>query len=425
MQPVTGVGDQTGRKPKLFVIWFLQKMKSFFSKHRKKKVAALIIAAVAIFIVLTGLGQDGGIRVSTGTVVQDAIEQTVFGTAKLEVKQKQTFYSVNSTTIEEVVVQAGQKVSKGQVILRTDDSALLVDASKNKLAYKDFQAKLVNSESNIRLYEQDYNLLKKKYEIDQALYEEGAVSREELEETEQAFTQAQEKLLVEREANLPLLQSQLEQARLAWEKAEEQLSKAVVISPLDGVLLNLPVKKGQRVEQGALLAEIGDPANLEIETGINEIDAAVLNIGDSVEITNSTLLSEPLKGQVEYIAPIAELIKTSQGDQSQVKIKIAIKPGSSDNNLKPGYNVNFKIILEQKDQALLAPYEAVVKKDNLEFVYVVGPEGLVAEREVKTGLSNELFFEITSGLTVGEVVVLNPDQQIKDGVKVTANAASK
>jgi len=376
-------------------------------------------------MVLSGFGQDRGIRVSTGTVVQDAIEQTVFGTAKLEVKQKQTFYSVNSTTIDEVLVQAGQKVSKGQVILRTDDSALLLDASKNKLAYKDFQAKLVNAESNIRLYEQDYHLLKKKYDIDQALFEAGAVSREELEETEQEFTQAQEKLLVERDANLPLLQSQLEQARLAWEKAEEQLSKAVVISPMDGVLLNLPVKQGQRVEQGALLAEIGDPANLEIETGINEIDAAALNLGDSVEITNSTLLSEPLKGQVEYIAPIAELIKTSQGDQSQVKIKIAIKPGNSDNNLKPGYNVNFKIILEQKDEALLVPYEAVVKKDNREFVYVVGPEGLITEREVKTGLSNELFFEITSGLTAGEIVVLNPDQQIKDGVKVTANAASK
>ncbi len=89
------------------------------------------------------------------------------------------------------------------------------------------------------------------------------------------------------------------------------------------------------------------------------------------------------------------------------------------------HNVNFKIILEQKDEALLVPYEAVVKKDNREFVYVVGPEGLITEREVKTGLSNELFFEITSGLTAGEIVVLNPDQQIKDGVKVTANAASK
>jgi len=56
---------------------------------------------------------------------------------------------------------------------------------------------------------------------------------------------------------------------------------------------------------------------------------------------------------------------------------------------------------------------------------VVGQDGIVAAREVQVGLSNELFTEISSGLQVGEKVVLSPGEQIKDGVKVIADAASK
>ena len=74
---------------------------------------------------------------------------------------------------------------------------------------------------------------------------------------------------------------------------------------------------------------------------------------------------------------------------------------------------------------MVIPLEALVEKEGKSSVYVVGADGIVQEREVETGLSNELFVEILSGLEVGEQVILNPDELIKDGVKVVVtNAAS-
>ena len=212
---------------------------------------------------------------------------------------------------------------------------------------------------------------------------------------------------------------------MAYTEAEEKLRRASIISPMDGVLLKLAVREGQEVEPGTLLAQIGNPEHLQIETGINEIDAAQLKIGDGVEIINKALLNEPLKGKIEYISPIAELVNTSQGEQTQVKIRIAVEEAKNLGQIKPGFNVNLKVILAQKDQALLIPYEALVQENNRDVVYVVGQDAVVSKKEIEIGLSNELYFEVLSGLKVGDKVVLNPDEQIQDGVKVIVNAAGQ
>lgn len=352
MNPVTENSRKTVDRSQSLWGRFSGKIASLFKKHKKKKLAAIGLLGVALIMILVGNNQARGIPVSTGEVVKNSFEKAIFATGKLEVKGKQEFYAESTTNINEILVNAGEKVVKGQLILRTDDSDLTIEASKNRLSYDDIQTKLVSSESNIRVFQQDYNLAQKKYDVTKALLDAGAASQQELDNAEKEQIQANEKLLVERDANLPLLKSQLVQARLIWEKSEEKLQKTKVLSPMDGVLLNLPVKKGQRVEQGTLLAEIGDPGKLQIETGINEIDAAQLKAGDKVEISNNALLEEPFGGHIEYISSVAEVIKTSQGEQTQVKIRIAVNQTEKINVLKPGYNVNLKIILDNKKEAL-------------------------------------------------------------------------
>jgi HlyD family secretion protein len=401
-----------------------EKISPLFQKHRKKKIVLLILASVALISIRALNSQEGGVLVNIAEAVESSFEENIFATGKLEVRDKQEFYADDNTIITDVMVDAGQKVKKGQTILRMDDSNLTVEASQNRLACDDIRAKIVNSKSNLRLYEQDYGLAQKEYENYKILFAEGAISQKELEEAEKKLNEAKERLIVERDANLPLLEAQLKQAELIYSESLKKLEKTVIISPMDGVLLNLPVKKGQKVEVGKLLAQIGNSDNLYIETGINEVDAARLKVGDKVEITNNALLTESLQGTVEYISPIAEAVTTSQGEQNQVKIRITVDTGRGIDQLKPGFNVNLKIILEQKDKAIVVPLEAVVQNAKKELVYVVGQDNIVEEREVRTGLSNELFTEIISGLSVGEKVILNPSEGIQNGVKVIVDAAS-
>jgi HlyD family secretion protein len=125
------------------------------------------------------------------------------------------------------------------------------------------------------------------------------------------------------------------------------------------------------------------------------------------------------------LMPLAELVNTSQGEQTQVKIRIAVEEAKSLGQIKPGFNVNIKVMLAEKDQALLIPYEALVRENNREVVYVVGQDAVVSKKEIEIDLSNELYFEVLSGLKAGDKVVLSPDEQIQDGVKVMVNAAGQ
>ncbi|BAE85615.1 hypothetical protein DSY3826 [Desulfitobacterium hafniense Y51] len=393
-------------------------------RHRKKLIVVFILL-VGVLIASQVLSRQAGlIPVSAAEVVQDDFEQNVFASGKLEVKDLAEFKADTKTTVQEIPVKAGDKVSKGQIILVMDTSSLSAEASQKDLECKELRAKIINSESNIRLFQQAYDTAQKDYNNTKVLMESGAASLKELEQAGQKVTEAQENLVVEQEANLPLLKAQLEQAEVLYQKAQEKLQKATIHSPYDGTVLNLAVKAGQEVENGTLLAQIGNPAQLLIETGINEVDAALLKVGDQVEITNSALLKEPLLGSIETIAPTAEVVATSQGEQTQVKIRISVPATEGESPLKPGFNVNLKVILQQKEQALLVPLEAVIEGEGQKLVYVVGQDGIVSEKEVQTGLSNELFMEIVAGLQVGEKVILNPDGQIKDGVQVIVNAQS-
>lgn len=397
---------------------------SFLRRHRKKLIVVIILFAGVLIASQVLNRQTGLIPVSAAEVVQGNFEQNVFASGKLEVKDLAEFRAETKTTVQEILVKAGDKVAEGQIILMMDTGNLNVEASQKELEGKELRAKIINSESNIRLLQQAYDLAQKDYDNTKILMESGAASLKELEQAGQKVTETKEKLVVEQEANLPLFKAQLEQAEVLYRRAQEKLQKATLHSPYEGIVLNLPVKAGQEAEIGTLLAQIGNPSQLRIETGINEVDAALLKVGDQVEITNSALLKEPLLGSIEAIAPTAEVVPTSQGEQTQVKIRVNVPATEGESPLKPGYNVNLKVVLQQKEQALLVPLEAVIEGEGQKLVYVVGQDGIVTEKEVQTGLSNELFMEIVAGLQVGEKVILNPDGQIKDGVQVIVNAQS-
>jgi HlyD family secretion protein len=293
MQPVTVIPLQEKEPPKSFRKKVTSKIAKFFQKHPKKKIAALILVLVVLMIIVRAMGGQGQIVVvTTGEVVQEPFEKNVFASGKLEVKNKREFFADSKTTVKEILVKAGDKVTEGQIVLKTDDQSLAAEVWKNRLACDDIRSRLIKSESNLRLFQLNYELALKEYENAEILYESGAVSKKELEDAEKKLTETRETLTVERDANLPLLKSQLAQAEQVYADSEEKLQKAAVVSPMDGVVLNLPVKTGQEVEAGALLAQIGNPNDLQLETGINEIDAAQLKPGITVEITNKALLAQ-------------------------------------------------------------------------------------------------------------------------------------
>lgn len=402
----------------------MQKILAVFKNH-KKTIVFLIVALIIMGAsqVFSKMGKKE-VVVITGNVLEDKFEQSVFATGTLEVKNKQEIFAEITSPIEKIFVKPGEKVKTGQVILKLDADDLILKVAEAQATYDAKRMELISLESNLRTVHKELELVKKDYERKKVLFEMGAISQQELELAEKNMTIEQENLSILQEAKLPLIRSQLEEAKIALQKAKNTLNKATITSPTDGTVLSLPVKEQHPIQVGMLLVSIGNLNELQIETGINEVDAADLKVGDLVEITSEGILENAFIGHIEYVAPIAELERTSQGEQTQVKIRVAVDEVDN-SKLKPGYNVNLKIILNEKDNVTLVPYEAITQRENKDVAFVVDKEGNVFEREVKLGLSNALFFEVLSGLKKGEKVILNPTVQIKEGVRVKVNDRNK
>jgi len=403
----------------------MQKVIAIF-KNNKKKTIGLIITVLLIAGASQVLGSkdNKAIAVVTGKVIEDKFEQSVFATGTLEVKNQEELFSEVSSTIEEILVEPGQKVKTGQVLLRQEADELELKVAEAQAIFDAKKSELISLKSNLRTGQKELELAAKDYERVKILAEIGAVSLQEFELAEKEMALEQEKVKLLAEAKVPLAQAQLQEAGIVLERAKDSLAETVLISPMDGTILSLPVKENHPVQAGTLLVSVGNLEELQIETGINEVDAFELEVGNIVEITSDGILQEAVKGTIEYIAPIAQLERTSQGEQTQVKIRVAVEVEDGF-KLKPGYSVNMKVILNQKDKATLVPYEAVTQRDGKDVVFVVDNEGQVVSREITLGLSNALFFEVISGVNTGEKVILNPTDRIQAGVRVKVNDQNK
>ena len=205
MQPVTAISQQNNQVPKSRGKKIIMRLASFFRTHRKKKIAALVLILGVLIIFRILSNQPHLVIVNTAEVFSDRFEKNVFAAGTLEVKDKQEFFAENKTTVKEILAETGQKVAKGQVILKTDESSLRLECSQKRLSCDELRAKLVQCESNLRLLEQDYNSAQQEYENIKILYENGAASKKELEDVTRKLNEAEEKLVVERDATLLFL----------------------------------------------------------------------------------------------------------------------------------------------------------------------------------------------------------------------------
>ncbi|MDP4110305.1 MAG: HlyD family efflux transporter periplasmic adaptor subunit, partial [Bacillota bacterium] len=167
---------------------------------------------------------------------------------------------------------------------------------------------------------------------------------------------------------------------------------------------------------GAPAFVIGDAKNLELEARILADDAGKIKIGDTVEISGKPIDGEKLTGKVEKIAPAAETVTSPLGvDQKRVPVTISITDKTG--KIKPGYDLDIKIITQRKKDIIKAPDSAVFDYKGESRVFVV-ENGRAKLRTVKKGLLSGDDIEITEGLKEGEAILKDPGNDIKEGIRI-------
>ncbi len=289
-----------------------------------------------------------------------------------------------SGIIDEVYVEAGDRVQKGQTIARIKiiPDMVTLNAAETRLN----RAKL------------DFEDAKTDYERQQKLFDKSVISYEEFKNAKLAYDSGKEELSAA-ENNLELIKNGVT-------KKAESATNTLVRSTIDGMVLDVPVKVGNSVIQsntfndGTTIASVADMNDIIFEGKVDETEVGKIKEGMPIELEIGAIEKEKFDAFLEYISPKGK--EENGAIQFEIKANVHLKEGQF---IRAGYSANANIVLDRKDSVLVIP-EGMLKFEN-ENSYVevmTNVDQQFEKRFVKTGISDGINIEITEGLKTNDKV---------------------
>jgi HlyD family secretion protein len=326
---------------------------------------------------------------------------------------------------------------------------------------------VANSEANLNALKAQLDQAKLTYDRYKGLHDEKVISDAEFEQYQTQYRTAQSQYNAAQQ-NIRSLRAATQSTRTSLEAANKNLGRTVLVSPMNGVISSLSVKKGERVAGnsfalGTEMMRVAEMDVMEVRVDVGENDIVKVSIGDSADIEVEAYNNRKFRGIVTQIASSTKTAQTATGDVTNYEVRIRIDPSSYNDLIdpskpkkfpfRPGMNASADIKTKRKDNVVSVPIAAVAARvkgsdksvadekkekekgkdpnaeevnisgDELEeVVFVIKQDGTVEKRTVTTGIQDMNFIEITTGLKEGEQIVTAPfdavNKTMKSGDKV-------
>ena len=424
-----------------------------------KKVWWLIIGLLLLLVIAIVIAKnsgDDGTKVAIEKAGPHTITETVTASGKIYPETEVKIAPEVSGEITLITVQEGDSVSKGQVLVKINPNIYNSMVDQASASVEQSRATANNSKEMMAQAESQYDLALSTYNRNKKLYEQKVISQLEFEQGEASFKSAKAALDAAR-ASTSAGKYSIQGAQAGLSQAQENLLKTTVIAPTSGILSELNVKKGERVVGTAQMAgtemlTIADMSRIEVRVDVSETDISKVKIGDTTLIDADAYRNRKFKGIVSKIA-VSSNKSTTTASTDQVTnytVHILILPSSYADltaslpkgkfPFKPGMSSSVEIQTNRQDNILSVPVNAVTSRDwpdslknkdaslsandNIRQVVFVYDSKLhtVALCDVKTGLQDNKYLQVTSGLKEGEEVVTAPygaiARTLKDKSKV-------
>ena len=436
----------------------------------KKNLKYLIIATV-LLIVLAVIGKQAGwfgkeleIKVAAEETELRTIVKTITANGRVQPRTEVKISPDVSGEIVELHVAEGDQLERGDLLLKIKPDTYISMRDRAEAAVNNAKAQLANANARLAQVEAQSEQAGRNYDRSQRLYDQQAISDSEYETARSSWRVAQ----AEVEAAKQSVQSaefSVKSAAASLEEAEENLSRTIIYSPMSGTVSRLNVEQGERVVGTAQMAgtEIMRIANLnqmEVRVDVNENDIVRVKLNDTAIIEVDAYLGDDFRGVVTEIANSANVANVGTDQITNFEVRILILADSYSHLLPntpagrfpflPGMSATVDIQTNTKSGVLAVPIQAVTTRadsvlmaqadgDNTgagdrgiasgtvselaEIVFVV-PEGNneLEIRKVKTGIQDNTYIEITSGLQEGDRVVTAPysaiTRSLREGSKV-------
>jgi len=388
------------------------------------RIKAAMVFGLVMLLTGTLLFGCGSKNTSTQPAVQTAaakrgdITVEITATGNLAMPDSVNLSFGSSGEVQEVLVEMGDEVKKGQVLARLDTSTL--------------EQNLIQAQINVKSAQ--YALEKAK---------------------EPTTTASGDRILSAPDPlDIEIKELQLELAKRKLEEAQRQLDEATITAPFDGLIAEVNISAGDKVSEGTAAIRLLDPSKLEVDVLVSEMDVFQIKPGARATVQVDAVSGVSFPARVKRISPAAtiqqnvvnykvrlevlsgETVATQQRSPSEITIdmlpepvKKAVQEGRitleqirqwvaqryqqaaksaialEDFQPKEGLTVTATIFVNEKRNVLLVPNGAIAKEGGKSYVQVVNGE-TTEKREVTTGLSNWQYTEVTEGLNEGEQVLI-------------------
>jgi len=395
-------------------------------KKKKKKLIYGSIALLLVLVIAGGLiaATRGGTKIDPSKlqkVEKGDLAKSVVATGKVTPITKVEVKSKASGIVKKLLVDAGDKVKKGQLLAQLDKEEIEAHVEQSRAAVEAAEANVKGTEAD---YERakvdaegpDVPLLKRAYERAVGMAKEGVVSTSSLEDAQKNYELALNKQNVSKaqvtvlKAKMAQAQGQLGQDRANLKQLEEQLSYTDIESPIDGVVLSRDVEMGDAVSSilvlgssATLVMTLGDTSSVYVKGKVDESDIGRVYLGQPARIKVESFKDKSFNGVVTKISPMG----VEKDNVTTFEVRVSINnPGGE---LKAEMTANAEIILEEHKNVLQIPEGAIVyDKDKKASVEIPDPSAKEGKKKiaVNIGISNGAKTELLGGLKEGDQVVL-------------------
>jgi HlyD family secretion protein len=368
----------------------------------------LIISALILFVAIPAIGCNGArtgqAAFETAHVTRGDIERRVIATGRIEPFSTVEIRSKVDGLVKTLTVDEGDRVEKGQVLIELDKDILISRVNEARAALKKAKAGL--EQAQIEASTVEVEAAQRKYDRLQKLFTQQLAPKEQLEDAQTALTIAEQNFHA-RKAAVSMAQAELAAVTAMLERAENELSYATIISPMDGIVLSRDVDVGSAVASvvstmGTLLMTLGDMREVHMVGDVDESDIGMVRVGMPARISVESYPEKKFHGVVRTISPRG--IEKEKIMNFEVEITIV----ETDIPLRTNMTADAEIIVETHRDVLLVPQSAIRYERNQAFVEIPATGETDGRKAVDSdiGISGTDFSEVLSGLKEGDEVIV-------------------
>jgi len=354
----------------------------------------------------------------TAAVSRGDIVLTVEVNGNLEMPRKADLSFGVSGTVKEVLVDEGDRVTKGQTLARLDARSLELNVAAAEAQYEIAQINLMKT--IYPHYTKTWGVdlpgvwlaleeAEKSLKDAQALLDQGKTAEAQvlLGSVQENLDKAKGKSLFaawQLPWSVRMLELQVDVARANLDAAKVNLEKAVIVAPFDGVITRVNISEGKEVTSMTLAnpaISMVDPGEILMRGFIDELDISKVKVGQQANIVLDALPDKDVKGRVSFISPVGSV------QAGVVVYDTTITLENPDDELRDGMSAIAEIVIQRKDNVLLIPNKAIRGTARNPTVVVL-TQGQTEERQISLGLSDGVNTEVVSGLKEGEIILLPP-----------------